>query len=218
MKNRLFRFLALALLLALTVGMAPAMAETKKVKIVPETMYTGCGEYWLNVENWTGNEESVLVKSSNSSVLKVKNESPLCVIPKKAGKAKITLEYKLDGESYSTSATFTVVKYPNPIASLTVNQKKIKLTDMAKYRYCVDCKYGTKATVTINMKPKKGWKISAIKAYTLKTWSTKGKKTLKVKNNAKFTVAKDREVFITYTLKKGKTTFKYTVTVERYGE
>ena len=221
MKSRWIRILALALLLALTVSEVSAMAETKKVKIVSETVYAGCGEYWLDVENWTGYEKTTLVKSSNSSVLKVKNKRWLCVIPKKAGKAKITLEYELDGKSYSTSTTFTVKKYPNPIKSLKINGKSIKLKDSDRLGYTFYLPDdGLKSSIIINMKPASGWSISKIRAYSYSPVDDDVKEAkFTVKNNKKFTLKAELNAKVTYTLKHKKgQTFNYGIHFWRLGD
>ena len=218
MKNRLMRVLALVLLLALAVGVVPAMAATKKASFSNMALYANTGSCCLKLNNWTGDEEVVSITSSNPKVIDFEEDFSFWIIPKKVGSSTITLVYKLNGKEYTIKKKLTVSKYPKPIKSLTINKHRITLKDSAKCRFCFDEVMDKKLSITINLKPAKGWKITKIKAYALKTWSDKGKKSLTVKNNKKFTVPKDREAFVTYALKKGKTKFNYTVSVERAGE
>lgn len=218
MKKTALRILALAMLLALTVGALPALAAAAR-SIIVEPLYAGTGSYRMNIRNWSWTEEIVSVKSSNPGVLKVTDADSLEATPRKAGKATITVKYKLGGKSYTIKGKYTVKAYPKPVKSLTVNGERIKLTERQKLRYNHEAEYGKKVSVTINLKPRAGWKITKIKAYTRDTWNSKARKTtLKVANNTKFTVPKDKEAFITYTLENGKTKFDYIVNVERYGE
>lgn len=219
MKKRFLRVLALALMLALAAGALSALAEAKKAKIITEKLYSNTGDYCIQLDNWTDDEEIVSVKSSNSKVIRVPRKESKWVEVKSAGKAKITIKYKLNGKTYTTSATFTVEKYPAPIKSLAVNGKSIKLTGEEKVRYNCEYVLDKKVSITINLKTKNGWKISSIKAYTFDAWSDKGnKKTIIVRNNKKFTVPGDKEAYVTYVLKKNKATFRYTIGIMRYGE
>lgn len=221
MKHRFVRILALAMLLALAVSAVPATAATPKAKIETETLYTDMLEYYMKIKNWTWDEEVISVKSDHPEILEVNDyEDNFCLNPHKVGKAKITIKYKLKGKTYKISGKYTVEKYPKPIKSLIINNQKIELKDSRKYRCNYDCGFGEKARITINLTPSKGWKISSINAYTVNTWSDDARRTttIKVKNNKRFTVAKDSEAYVTYILKKGKTTFKYTVGIERAGE
>ena len=127
--------------------------------------------------------------------------------------------YKLFGKSYKLKGTYTVVAYPKAVKSLTVNGSKVKLTGEQKRRCVLEVIEGEEASFTINLKPGTGWRIAKIKAYTQDTWNIKAEKTaLKVLNNTKFTVPKDKEAYITYTLVKGKVRFEYRFIIERYGE
>lgn len=218
MKKITLRILSLAMLLSLVVTAVPAIAVATRTVIV-ETLYTGTGSYEMNIKNWSWSEKVVFVRSSNPSVLEVTDAEDLELTPRKAGKAKITVKYKLAGKSYKIKGTYTVKAYPKAVKSLTVNGRKVKLTGEQKRRCVLEALEGEKVSFTINLKPGTGWKIAKINAYTQNTWDSKSKKTaLKVINNTKFTVPKDKEAFITYTLVKGKARFEYNFIIERYGE
>ena len=218
MKKITLRILSLAMLLSLVVTAVPAIAAAARTVIV-ETLYTGTGSYEMNIKNWSWTEKVIFVKSSNPSVLEVTDAEDLELTPRKAGKAKITVKYKLAGKSYKIKGTYTVKAYPKAVKSLTVNGRKVKLTGEQKRRCVLEALEGEKVSFAINLKPGTGWKIAKINAYTQNTWDSKSKKTaLKVANNTKFTVPKDKEAFITYTLAKGKARYQYHFIIERYGE
>ncbi len=218
MKKIILRILSLAMLLSLVVTAVPAIAAGARTIIV-ETLYTGTGSYDMNIRNWSWKEKVVFVRSSNPSVLKVTNEEGLELTPRKAGKATITVKYKLAGKSYRIKGRYTVEAYPKAVRSLTVNGSKVKLTGEQRRRCVLEVLEGEEVSFTINLKPGTGWKIAKIKAYTQDTWDSKSRKTtLKVANNTKFTVPKDKEAFITYTLAKGKARYQYRFIIVRYGE
>ena len=222
MKNRLMRALALAMLLALVVSAVPAMAEAKgKTRsIISETLYAGTGDYWMTIKNWTWDETNVKITSSNSKVIKVPDKRFPCLEPKKAGKAKITVKFKLKGKQYKISKTFTVKKYPKAIQSLTINGQKIPLKDWARLNYWYEGEMDQLVTVTINVNAAKDWKISKIKGYEVGMDAADGRKAITVKNNKQLTFGADYMGEVIYTLKNKKTgkTFKYTICVDHVGE
>ena len=222
MKNRLMRALALAMLLALVVSAVPAMAaaKAKTRSIVAETLYAGTGDYWMTIKNWTWDETDVKITSSKPSVIRVPDKQFPCLEPKKAGKAKITVKFKVDGKQYKISKTLTVKKYPKAIQSLTINGQKVTLKDWARLNYWYEGDMDKPITVTINLKAAKGWKISKIKGYKVGMDAADGRKAITVKNNKKLTFGADYMGEVIYTLKNKKTgkTFKYTIYVDHVGE
>ena len=226
MKKRLFALvLSLALLLSVTAFPALAAEENAvsanaKASIGAMTLYVGCGDAELTLKNWDWNAEVRVFKSSNPSVIAIENgvDSFPSIIPKKAGKAMITVKYRLNGTTYTMKKTFTVLKYPKAIKTVTINGKKIALKDEQKVKYYYDG-INKKIAMTINLKPNSGWSISKIKAYTYDYGDEDTHKALTVKNNKKFYVPVDRDAVVTYVLKnKAGTKFQYTVYVFHIGE
>ncbi len=221
MKKRFATVLVLLMALVLAVGAVPATAAAKKASIITEKLYSYSGMYLIQLKNWTYDEEIISVKSNNSKVLKVIDKQFWRVEVKAAGKAKITIRYKLNDVDYTTSATFTVVKYPSPIKRLSVDGKAVSLkgNDRVAYDYWPEVDEA-KVNVTINMIPASGWTISRIKAYQYNAYKNSNVHyALTVKNNRRFTVKRNYEAVVTYVLKnKSGDTFKYTITVRRPGE
>ena len=222
MKNRFMTMLALLMALVLTVGAVPATAAAQKASIITEKLYSYSGVYLIELKNWTYDEEIISVTSSNSKVIKVPDKHYRWVKVRAAGKAKITIKYKLDDVTYTTSATFTVVKYPSPIKSLRVDGKAVSLKGNARvaYDYWPEGVEEEKVSVTINLIPASGWTISRIKAYQYNAYEDSDVHyALTVKNNRRFTVKRNCEAVVTYVLKNKKgDTFKYAITVCRPGE
>jgi hypothetical protein len=209
--------LILAVMLALT--MIPAMAAAQ-ASIVKETLYSGTGEYYIKINNWTYEEEIVSVTSTNSSVLKVTGRQSRYVLVKNVGSAKIKIIYKLNGNSHTISCTFTVKDYPKPIKSLTVNGRKITLTKEARVRYRFDWEtLDNSSSNRINMKPAAGWTIYDIKAYYYKLGNTSRHYNLTVRNNRSFTLRRRCEAVVTYILKNRRgTKFSYVIEIKGGGE
>ena len=222
MKNRFATLLALLMALVLAVGAVPATAAAKKASIITEKLYSNTGDYLIDLKNWTYHEEIISVTSSNSKVIKVPDKHYRWVKVRAAGKAKITIKYKLNDVTYTTSATFTVVKYPSPIKSLRVDGKAVNLKGNARvaYDYWPEGVEEEKVSVTINLIPASGWRISRIKAYQYNAYEDSDVHyAMTVKNNRRFTVKRDYEAVVTYVLKNKKgDTFKYAITVCRPGE
>lgn len=221
MKNRSLRVLALALLLALTAGVVPAMAaQPGSASIAIEKLYADTGEYYIKIDGWTYSEEIISITSSDPTVINVTDNSRYVKI-KKAGSSTITIVYDLEGVTYEISGVLTVEKYPKPISSLTVNGKKISLKKERRVMYTFERQNLERdVTVKINLKPASGWKISKIKAYYYKVGHQDTHHNLAVKNNKKFTVKKRCEAYVTYVLKNKKngTKFNYVVRVWTPGE
>lgn len=209
--------LIMAIMLALT--MIPAMAAAQ-ASIVKETLYTGMGEYYIKINNWTYEEEIISVTSSDSSVIEVREKRYRGVQVKGVGQAKIKIKYKLNGNTRTISANFTVKEYPKPIKSVTINGKKVNLRKDTLVRYRYDLPdLDKKSSIKINMKPASGWTVNGIKAYYYNVEKESKHYNLTVKNNKTFTIKKRCEAVVTYTLKNKKgTKFTYVIEIKGGGE
>ena len=130
--------------------------------------YTGAWVY----NKKTGKDAKITsVKSSNSRV-KVerntwkdedgKNQTSYSLLGKKPGKAKLTIKYKAGSKTRTIKKTVNVKKYPNQIKSLKINGKTIKTKGDRRYFYNTNGRRYTKTSAKIQMKLKKGWRISFI--------------------------------------------------------
>lgn len=198
MRNRVLRMLALALLMVLAVSALPAMAAESRASIVTRVLYVNCGSREIEMKNWTWREEIVSVVSSRPQIIKVMNRKELWLTPKRQGQAKITVKYKLNGRTYSTSATYTVKRYPNAVRSLKVNGENIPLRGDDKV--CFGGCLGEDAVTIIDLKPASGWSIAKIDAYYWNESRGTGPKTITVKNNKRFRIPKGCCVRVFYTL------------------
>ena len=215
MKNKLLRILALAMLLALVVSAIPATAEAKKVSIKGQLLWAGAYGESITVKNAPEGAVVTSVKSSNKSVLKVNQYGDtfddISVTPKKAGKAKITVKYKVGKNSYSvTSANFTVKKFPKAIKSLKVNGKSVSLTK-DKFDYPLFDYAKTKGTITV--KAASGWKVSKLVLFPDPDYNPSSTYRKTVKNGKSFNIPSDGSycVDITMTNKKTNDVFVYHV-------
>ena len=201
-----------------------ADAASAPVKIMKHT-------YWVGEESWgpapymasekvCANAMLLSVKSSNKKVLKVvKTEGDdlysYYLVPKKAGKSKITLKYKYKGKTYKLSKTMQVKKYPKPIKKIKINGKTKK---PSKYKFSCDTNNYKKTSAKIKITPAKGWKItggyiSQDESYfkTLKASVFKNGKSIKLKKDC------SAYIYITMVNKKGET-FDYGVSFIRENE
>jgi len=163
MKLKLFRVIAVGLLLVLAVAALPAMAESDVVLNIDKILWIGQGYVSVYVDNLDYGAQIVSVKSTSPSVLKVRYEEDdpyyFDVKPLKAGKSTLKFTYKLNGKKTTVKKTITVKKYPNAIASLTVNGTKVSFK---KNRFTYTVSKFKKRAVTIKVKPAKGWKIKGM--------------------------------------------------------
>ena len=130
------RILSLILIvLLLTTIATPALAAKAKPSIIPTTLWAKC-DYFESVRfrNMPEKAKLISIKSSNTKVIKVVKEGSGIydnyLEPLKAGKAKITVKYKIGSKSNTISATYTVKKYPNPLQSVEVNGAKVNITEL----------------------------------------------------------------------------------------
>jgi hypothetical protein len=112
----------------------------EKAKLSPYTLWAGQDNGALVFENLYSDLPLVSVKSSDTSIIKVKAGKTLyasTLKAKKAGKSKITVEVKINGKKQKYSATYTVKKYPNALSSLNVAGKKVNFKKN-KFTYTLD--------------------------------------------------------------------------------
>ena len=160
MKNRIIRALALVMLLALAVGMLPAMAAGKP-RIVPTTTYVDpTTAYNLELQNVPEDAKVIYCKSSKPYVVRVWGEGTSLdncywqgVRP---GKSRITLKYKANGETKTISATFTVKKLPTTLTSLAINGEDC-VVKYFPHRY--EVYYYTKNKATVTFKASSSWHV-----------------------------------------------------------
>lgn len=175
------------------------------------------GTLWLGDESWsccdfskTNDKVKVLkIKSSKTKVIKVKKTGSKWydhyLVPKKTGKSKITIKYKYKKKTYTTSATYTVKKYPAPIQDLNVNGETVN-TSSHKYSIDYDDYKGT--FVSINLTPKSGWTIDWA-YYNTYNNVTEEDNFVDVEGTGKieFNLSTDEEAYVFYYLKNKKKEF-----------
>jgi len=140
----------------------PAMAESDVVMNIDKVLWVGQGYNYVYVDGLPDDAEIVSVKSTEPGVLKVRYEAGdtgFEVKPLKAGKTTLKYTYRLNGKKTTIKQAVRVKKYPNAIASLTVNGKSVSFKKN-KFRYIVS-KF-TKRAVTIKVKAAKGWKVKGM--------------------------------------------------------
>lgn len=183
MKKQLTKFFSLLLILAMsfcliTLGALPAMADSESE--MPDT-YPYDTTLWVGVEayfsnTWYFNEAGykvTSVTSSDKSVIKVKrwkedsktNIESYWLLPKKPGKATITVKYKTKtGKAKSLKLTRTVKPFPKVFKSLKVNGKTV---DLSEYKTYYDAKY-TKTSPKVKLELNGDWQITQKYGYLIK--------------------------------------------------
>ena len=145
------------------------------------------GQYlWVGANNVESGEEATIdsIVPSDSSMVSIKANTwedngevykYYDIKAKKAGKVTLTVNYTTpDGTKVKQDALIRIKKYPNPIKSLKVSGKTVKVSKN-KYFYSKGKYKSTKAAVKVALKS--GWKITDVRAY----WYTKSGKEKKVK-------------------------------------
>lgn len=173
MKKSISRVLSLMLAVFVAFGMicvstGEAKAASGPLKLDKQTFWAK-DEAWgsapvvpVNDDDWEliDSAKLVSVKSSKPAVLKaVKDGTNLYgyyLMPKKVGKSKITIKYKVNGKTYTMSRTYTVKKYPNPYESIKVNGKSVKISSN---KFFYDVTGYSKSSCKIKITPKSGWKV-----------------------------------------------------------
>jgi len=159
----------LSILLAAVVAFGMIGVSTSKVNAagkwmvgVPDVIWIGQDDLAIYVFNEDKESRVTKVTSNNSTVLKVRTErwrneknkmqTYYFIRAKSAGKATITVKHSKG----TIKKTIRVKKYPNHITSLTVNGKKVNISDN-KFHYIKGKIKSSKVTVKMNLKS--GWKI-----------------------------------------------------------
>ena len=207
-------------------GTGEASAASSWEMIVGDIQYAGNPiPNSVEVTDWENNEFATVTsaKSSNSKVVKITKEkwdgeTHYSMYFKKVGKAKITVKYKTPaGKTGKITKTVKVLKYPDPIKSIKVNGKAIKVSDN-KFMYNLE-KY-KKTSAKIKITPASGWKITNVSA-TASNWSNGKTKTIKVSKSTftkgkSFSVPKGYDcVDINISLEKGDKYFDYYIGILR---
>lgn len=153
-----------------------------------------------NYINYSGDDPLTITKvvSSNSSVLKVKKLDSdksvwsYNVYPIKAGKAKLSVTYKLKGKTKTISKTFTVKAFTDGVESITLNGENLPiptstkgLTELNMYEF-----KGT--SVTLDVATANGWAIESVNGYMSKK-SGSGSKDFNVTLGKPFAMSKNYE-------------------------
>ena len=166
--KKLFKALALCLLLALVAG--AAVAEAPQLTLEPVTVWLGDKDIGYPIDLLGAPEgakvEIVSVKSAKKKILKARidyeDEAFVSLKGLKAGKSKVTVNYTVDGEAGSASRTYAVKKYPNPFAALTVNGKKVKFKRDPFFRL-VNNFTGTETKISYKLA--KNWAVDSVNSF-----------------------------------------------------
>ena len=209
MKKIWKKLLGITLALTMLLAAVPVQAAGDYVSVPSKalhTLYAGTPASSKNCLCSVPAKVSSL-KSSNTSVATVKQVKEnwgQCIYyyPKKAGKT--TVSFKYGSKTYKT--VLTVLKYKNPISSITIGNTKISSSKF-KSRNTYNLKYSTFANkkVKVNFKLKSGWQLteqfswngSEIVSfrgfqYALNGWA----KTDPAKNNSNITIKNGAGAFI----------------------
>ena len=207
-------------LFAVTFALMLTTPVFANVEISPVTIWTdgglGPGGGHMGFNSFSDGTKVLAVKSSNKKVLKVKykkGDDPrwsIWLTGIKPGNSRVTITYQDWSGKHTTSAVYTVKKYPKVFKSFTVNGKKV---DFSKYpdTYWGNGK-GVK-NVKIKYKLNKGWKLTRTEGVYYE-----GGRELYFKpvNGKKFAFKKPK-MFVNYEFRKGKDVFFYTVAVRMPG-
>lgn len=223
----------LSLLMSLVMAFGVILVDTSAVNAAsdwimqaPEKIYVG--DYYGNIGayNIKTNDigTAISLKSSSSKILKVTKHTyedgyvEWGIRPKKPGKVTLTLKFKMpSGKKKTIKQKVVVKKYPKVIKKLTLNGKKINISDN-KFEYMG--RYFKKNSVKLNMKLKDGWEIQEAHGHV---WNFDGKTPVDIKKAKKLVKkgkaikfpAKYSEFELTITMTNGKDTFDYFVRLSR---
>ena len=111
----------------------------------------------------TGNKNVIGIKKSSYYNAKGKKQTMYTMDCKKSGKAKLTVKFKTaKGKTGTIRTEVKVKKYPAQIKSLKVNGKKV---NTSKKKYLYEVRKYKKASATVKMKVKAGWKVQDAQYY-----------------------------------------------------
>lgn len=165
MKKSIRKTILMAFMIGVMSFMIPGTAFAAKKVALESTAwlnYTG----WLEVDNLPKNAKLVSAKSSNNKVLKVNGVTKGIVMVdlKKAGKAKVTVTYKVGSKNKNIAQTVEVKKYLNPVKKVSVNGRYIKIDKGAPDTVSTEL-LGAKGKVTIKVTLQSGWSIVKNSSY-----------------------------------------------------
>lgn len=164
MKTRLFKIVSLGLLLALLCGAAlPALAAPKTPKLHAQMAWVG-KNIAVKIDNLPSSAKYVVeaITSSNPAVAEAgfSEGTPYAwLVPKKAGKTRVTLTYRLNDQTKKLSAVYRVKAYPNPFAALKLNGSKVNLK---KNPFEITFAPFKKTSVKVAFSLNKNWKVVAL--------------------------------------------------------
>lgn len=176
--KKMKKYMLLVMLAIFTMSMAipvQAKTETKIFTLYPtkdaKVRSAGKNSVEINIQDGKVTD----LQSSNKSVASVETgkskyfpgQTFITAKLKKAGKTIISYKYKEKGKTKTYKAIVNVKKYVNPVASIKINNMKIKGTNFKntsvyKVKYSKFANKNTKITIT----PAKGWRLSGnVKPY-----------------------------------------------------
>ena len=242
-KTMLLTILAMVFGMLLSVGVQAAgkpAIVTKRVYIYKDSDYMDeyddeYDDLCVKFKNIPKGAKIVLAESSNEKVLdgiahdagydesKTGGGWQVILIGKKPGKSKLTITYKtLSGKKVKLSKTITVIKYPDPVKSVVVNGKKMKIE-----KGIADCGVkllkNKKGDAKVKVQLRSGWKIVKNKSYVTHEGEVKDPKkpdeepvsfAKKKKFKNGMTVSKqdkEDEIEVVLRLKKGTQTASYCI-------
>lgn len=187
MFNRKTRLLSLCLMAMLLFGfLTPALATGKIEPWLP--LYGGQASYYAcEIHGMPDNAKLVSAKSSDTKIMKTmiaKNE--LLVKALKAGKATITVKYKVGGKTTTVKDTLYAEKFPKIFKSLKVAGKTV---DLKKNVGGYTLKKYKKNSAKIDVTVAKGWEINSI-------WGYADGKELSISNHKSFKIPKKKNAFV----------------------
>ena len=226
MKRGLSILLSLTILVILiTIPTVHSYASYGNWKLTINSVFEGCeADYTIsNTQNSKLGYELLYMQSSDPSIVKIteyeqSSYSVYEVNALKPGKAIVTARIIDDNNYiYEIPCTVTVKKYPNQIKSLKINGKSVKIKGNKRFS-CTKVTKKNKAKIKIALK--KGWKITKVKGKYLniktgKSTKIKGIKKAIVKGKPFKFPKKYYVADITITMKKGKQTMKYSISLVR---
>lgn len=199
MKKRALRTAVLCLLMALLLGLTPALAA--KGSINAETLWLGGMGTQIFFDNVPDNAKVISVKSSKPSVLSADKWGStiydMAVFPEGIGKSKVTVKYKVGKKTYTISGTYTVKKFPTVFSTLKVNGKKIRSSDTKNLYFIENYK---KTSATLTFKAKSPWKVLNADLHILET-----EKRSEVTSGKAFKIPKGKDAEVSIYLRNKKT-------------
>lgn len=147
--------------------------------------------YWVMDDVKSKGDITKLKNSSKSiaevSVKTVDDSVVIDIVPKKAGKTKVSFTAKSDDTTYKYKCSFTVKTNVNPFKSLKVG-KTVFTKKFGKTNYCNQKIGKTLKGQQVKVSIKKGWKLQSITAWTSDDLEDPYKK---IKNGNKVTLYTD---------------------------